>query len=289
MSDFEDYYRHLAMKNRKESTIELYRLLIGICVRTLEEGGMETDPNRIGEKELLCIISTLNGKEQYVKGCVEAFNRCVKYCTGIDQLGKMDILWNRPIISRTFIDNDEFNIMYKVSDPQERMVLVLGAAMGLRRGEIWGLRLTDISGNRMTIYGKGHGAKGLVVRMYISQFVNNEIKNYIEWRNDHSGMDLSDGKFIVYKDVHGNILGYKRKSGIGRIVDRISERAGIKATPHSLRRLFCTELYENGCDDIRLSDLMRHSNTELLKIYINPNEKKNENELEQMTSNLVKI
>jgi len=289
MCNYEKYYEHLAKRNRKDSTIKSYKDRIDICIKLLESNGLETDPHKMGEDELWFLISNLECQEQSIRMMVEAMNRCIRYHTKKDHMKCMDILWNRPTVKRVFISNDDFIKMYESADPRDRMILILGGALGMRRGEISNQMLNDINNEKITIKGKGHGKNGLVVQMDIPPVVNDELISYMEWRSDYKGKDLSEGRLIVYKDKCGNIRSYNKDKRIYEHVKGLAADQGISATTHSLRRLFCTELKENGCDELTLSDLMRHSNTELLKIYIKPNEDRKKSELIKMTSNLIKL
>ena len=289
MSDIEEYLEFLLKRNRKTNTVEVYRSRLRRSLSVLEKNGMETQIERISEKELWFLVSNMPGKESNVRMNIWTLNKCIEFFTGENLLEKMDILWNRPKPERLFITNDEFRRMYIIADPKERMILMLGAAMGLRRSEIWKLKLVDIKNDVLTIRGKGHGRDGLVVTMKMPTAVLNELKTYKQWRSSFSGKDHSEGRLIVYKDWDDNISTYKKDKYLYDVIYSLAKRAGIRATPHSLRRLFCTELHENGCGDIMLSELMRHSSTNLLKIYINVNEQKKNAELEDMSCRLVKL
>ena len=289
MELIERYIEHLLRTNRKQVTVDNYRSKIEICLKTLEKYGMDTSIEKIKEDDIWFLIANMNGKEQSIRQCVEALNRCILYNTGIDLMKKMDILWNRPIINRVFIDNCDFQKLYDAADAKERMILLLGAGMGLRRKEIWELKLKDIEEGYMTIRGKGHGKDGLLVRVKIPSIVRNELNRYMVWRSGHSGMDLSGGKLIVFKDNDDNIIEYKNPEAIFQAIGRLSRRSGVNATTHSLRRLFCTELYNNGSDPLVIKQLMRHSSLEMIYVYINQNELKANAELENMTSNLIKL
>lgn len=64
----------------------------------------------------------------------------------------------------------------------------------------------------------------------------------------------------IFEDYHGPNRAVLR----ALTVNRQEEIVGVDATCHSLRRLFCTNLYygvdgEGGCDLATLKDLMRHA------------------------------
>jgi len=71
------------------------------------------------------------------------------------------------------------------ADPTQRMILILGGMMGLRRSDIAGLRDGDIDGNRMVIRGKGHGRDGLVSVMEMPPPVTRELDRYFRWREPY--------------------------------------------------------------------------------------------------------
>ena len=266
MTQVEDYCQHLLDTGRKMSTVVTYRSSLEICIEMLGGAGMRTDARQIGEPEIYYLVGHLDMSEATARAYIMVLNGMIEYYTGISLVKKMHILWNRPNRHRVFITTDDLIKMYKVANIKERMILVLGAFMGLRRDEIQHIRLEDIRRDRILIHGKGHGKNGLVIEQPMPIEVREIIDKYIRWRNALPGIDRSDGRLIVYYDEYRNEVRYysDRGGSLSDIVSNLGKKVGVEATCHSLRRLFCTNLYygvdgEDGCDLATLKDLMRHA------------------------------
>ena len=266
MTQIEDYCQHLLDTGRKKSTVGTYRSSLEICITMLENAGMHHDAEQIGEADIYYLIGHLDMSEATARAYIMVLNGMIEYYTGISLVKKMRILWNRPNRHRVFITTDDLIKMYKAADIKEKLILVLGAFMGLRRDEMQHIRLEDIRRDRIIIHGKGHGKNGLVFEQPMPIEVREIIDRYIRWRNDLPGKDLSDGRLIVYYDERRNELRHyaDRCGSLSQIVSDLGKKVGVEATCHSLRRLFCTNLYygvdgDDGCDLATLKDLMRHA------------------------------
>ena len=139
------------------------------------------------------------------------------------------------------------------------------------------IRMQDIRRDRILIHGKGHGRDGLVYEQPMPIEVKQIIDRYLVWRKALTGADRSDGRLLVWYDKsHDRINRFADRSGrLTDIVKNLGERVGVTVTCHSLRRLFCTNLYygidgNGGADLVMVRDLMRHSSVDTtLNCYIN--------------------
>lgn len=266
MTQIDDYCEHLLSTGRKPSTIGTYRSALYICINLLKDAGIEWTAERIGEREIYYLVGHLDMGEATARAYLHVLNGMIEHYTGIPLVRKMKILWNRPNRHRVFITTDDFAKMFSAADAKERAILVLGAFMGLRRDEIQHIRLEDIRRDRILIHGKGHGKKGLVVEQPMPIEVREIIDRYIRERNAMTGTDRTDGRLIIYKDERsGELRHYADRCGsLSTAIRELGKKVGVEATCHSLRRLFCTNLYygvdgEPGCDLATLKDLMRHA------------------------------
>lgn len=276
MDQIEEYCEHLLSTGRKRSSVRVYRAMLKTCIRTLEEEGMQTDARKIGEAEIYYLVGHLDMSEATARAYIMTLNGMMMHYTGKDLVKRMRILWNRPNRHRVFITTDDFARMYSAADLRGKVILVLGAFMGLRRSEIQKIRLGDIHKDHIIVHGKGHGKNGLVVRQPMPIEVREIIDRYIRWRSSLPGTDCSDDRLIVYYDKDTDEIRHYYDDGgaISMLVKRLAESVGVDATCHSLRRLFCTNLYygvdgEGGCDLATLKDLMRHASVNTtLQCYI---------------------
>lgn len=297
MEQIREYCQHLLDTGRKKSTIGTYRSSLEICIGLLARAGMNTDARKIGEAEIYYLVGHLDMIEATARAYLMVLNGMIEYFTGVSVVRRMKILWNRPIRNRVFITTDDLIKMYSIADIKEKLILVLGAFMGLRRDEMQHIRLDDIRRDRIIIHGKGHGQNGLVFEQPMPIEVREIIDRYIRWRNSLPGIDRSEGRLIVYHDQRRNeIRRYADRCGaISEIVSELGQRAGVTATCHSLRRLFCTNLYygidgEGGCDLATLKDLMRHASVNTtLTCYIEVRDQEKEKALREFSADLGRV
>ena len=281
MDQIEEYCEHMLATGRKKSSVRVYRVMLRTCIETLADEGMETDARKISETEIYYLVGHLDMSEATAKAYIMTLNGMIEYYTGKALVKKMRILWNRPNRHRVFITTDDFARMYSAADIRGKTVLVLGAFMGLRRQEMQQIKLTDIRRDHIIIHGKGHGEKGMVVNQPMPIEVREIIDRYIRWRNSLPGKDCSDDRLIVYYDRDRDEIRHYYDDGgaLSMMVRRLGKSVGVDATCHSLRRLFCTNLYygvdgEGGCDLATLKDLMRHADINTtLECYINVRER----------------
>lgn len=254
-----------------------YERKLGQCLRILERAGMTIEPSGIGPYEVRYLLDNLPGSESTVRSKVSMLDQWVQWFTGKSVTAQMDILWNRKTEKRrVFIDGEQYRKLLDAAKPWERLVLILGGMMGLRRQEMVDIRLSDIMSDRIRIHGKGHGAEGLVADQPIPAGVPAEIDRYLRWRGTQRSCDdylliIPDGK------QHGGLSGRKYMAqNISRMIARLGWRVGVELTTHSLRRFFGTSVYDISGGDIDLTRrLMRHADPRVtLECYIRPNEKK---------------
>ena len=274
----EPYIERQTECGRKQLTIDDYRVKLGECIRLLESAGLTTDPSEIGEKEIRHLLRSLSGAEHTVKVKIKMFDRWLIWNTGTSVLARMDVLWNRHAVHRTFISECEYMHLLKDARPWERLILILGGMMGLRRTEMVNIQLDDVKDDRIRIHGKGHGPDGFVTDQPMPKAVRDEIRVFMRWRSRLVGP--SERYLLVIPDGHGGAAGRRYLAqNISRIMKKLGDRHGIELTTHSLRRFYGTNIYELTDHDVDLTRrLMRHADPRVtLECYIRPNElKKNE-------------
>lgn len=256
------YLRYLKEHGRRPLTIETVGIHLRHMIDILEEGGRPTKMKQIKLEDVRWLADQLNVKESTQAEYIRVFPR-MSIQLGCQDWGKrLDILYNRPEPERVWIDIEQFATLYEAAEPWDRMVLVLGAFMGLRRMEIANLRDEDIDlmGFKMTVHGKGHGPNGLVVVMDIPADVVREIENFRAYKEAHFKPAQGDdvGRFI-------QVPRWGRWTSIEPVtisqhIKYLGDANNIRVTTHALRRLYATTLVnvvEADLDTVRR--LMRHS------------------------------
>ena len=217
-------------------------------------------------------------KETSLRNYLGSLGLFCQFVTGRNPYREADINWNSiDSVNRKFIFDEDWFKLVGAANTNEYLVLVLGVAMGLRSGEIASIRLEDIDGDRLTIHGKGHGPKGKEEVVRMPPEVIDAINEWLPVRQriiEDNG-DRSDGKLLVnphYRPGKG-----LASSGVAAIVRGLCERTGVVMSPHSMRRLFATTLYDGGTDLVVLRTLMRHSKIDTtLDCYIHADPRKQE-------------
>ena len=284
----EDYLEFLRRHGRAPLTVRNYRDDIKVITRHLEKAGYSADPRDTTEETFEYLRETLPEKEETVRALLNAWDRYVGWATGRRILQGMGLLWNRRQVSRTFITPADYRRMLDAAaDPFERMVLVLGGMMGCRRCEMVRLRVGDIHAESVTLHGKGHN-RGLVIDQPINGTVRGEIARYMAWRAELPGIGSTDA-FLVHPRTHKG--GLDRETTVSDMIPRtvadIGRRVGVRASTHTLRRLFGTTIYDTTNDLVTTSRLLRHADVNVtVECYIEPSRNRERSALDLMTQAL---
>ena len=287
MAQTDAWIQDLMLNGRKRNTCATHRNNVRQCLRQLIIGGFSTDVNDIDSTSILYLWGTLRVKEEVRITYVRSLAQMVRFHTGKDILKEAKILRNREQFNRVFISTEDFCRAHRQADPFQRLILCLGAYMGLRRKEMAELRDCDIVGDMMTIHGKGHG-DGLIVSVKIPQPVMNAI---VEYRNSTYKMGIRADDYLIQTRSHGGILHMTTPARVGQEVCRLAKETGIHITTHSLRRFFATTLYyETDCDLQTVRSLMRHADlSTTMKCYVDAYQKNEREASDKLTEYISKM
>ena len=268
--DADVFLAYLSAKGRKATTIRTYREALRTLKRTMDSMGYGS-MRSLTSDDAVAIKDALTVSETSKKLYMTVLGRLTEVLTGANIVKEADILWNRCEKRRLFISVADFKTMIVSCDERERLVMMLGAYMGLRRCEMCSIRLDDIRGNVLRVKGKGHG-EGKIVDVAIPRPVMTAMTAYLNVRG-------SESEWLLLKRDGGRL----GTGAIGAIVRRISRRCRVSMTAHSLRRLYATTLYEVGTDLDTIRRLMRHNSVEtLVECYLNANPVKKEVAIESL-------
>lgn len=149
---------------------------------------------------------------------------------------------------------------------RDKTILELLFSTGLRVSELAALNRDQVNLERREFGVIGKGNKERVV--FLSDSAAQWLENYLSTRHD-------DYKplFIRYQGrtdsfEHGEKMRLTTRS-IERIVEKYVKQCGltIKATPHTLRHNFATDLLVNGADIRSVQEMLGHSNIATTQIY----------------------
>ena len=267
MTQTDEWLDHLREVNRKENTLHTHRNNVYRCLLFLYADNRSMDAHFIEVDDFHYLWRVMPVKEGVRMAYLRSLSAMVEYHTGTGLLKRTQILRNRDMRDRVFIRDDQLRRAFEVADPLQRLVLCLGAYMGLRRCEMHAIRDSDISDGVLTIHGKGHGTEGLVAYVQIPTPVLRAIEDYRV--SDYKRGVRKDDYLLQCRGRDGRI-GHISISRISDCMTRLAKNTGIRMTTHSLRRYYATTLYYTAGTDLQtLRRLMRHADiSTTLKCYI---------------------
>lgn len=137
-------------------------------------------------------------------------------------------------------------------------MLVYGS--GLRIGEVANLRVEDIESKKMRIFvreGKGNKERYTILPKQSLEMLRTYWSKYRQHKRRGRIFLSETGKPITVGVIREHFRKYRRKAKINE-----------KATVHTLRHNFATDLIERGATLIQVKELMGHSNIRSTMEYV---------------------
>lgn len=149
---------------------------------------------------------------------------------------------------------------------RDRAILEMLFSTGLRVSELASLNCDTINLGRCEFGVIGKGGKERVV--FISDSAANWVEKYLQIRNDTYKPLFVRFQGKVDPTNNGESMRLTTRS-IERIVEKYVKKLGlpVKATPHTLRHSFATDLLINGADIRSVQEMLGHSNISTTQIY----------------------
>lgn len=147
------------------------------------------------------------------------------------------------------LEPKEYQQIVKSTTGHVRDCIVFLGNTGLRRAEFMSLAPENINGQFLDIIGKGQKFRRIPVNSTVQA--------------------------ILTRSPNLNFIKSKKRSvkWLNRLCLEAAKTAGVEPfSPHSLRRRFATELYNNGVKIAIISKLLGHSSIQTTEIYLNVSE-----------------
>ena len=214
-------------------------------------------PGDVDFHKIRSLRNAFEDRQQTVQSNLRTFGDFVEFNHGFNPYREAKMRFTYEPTERTFIDNSEFREMHGEADITGRLILALGSSMGLRRSEMADISLKDIQGDKIVINGKGHGDYGKRSEAYIPDRTKEILDEYLEYRKTLIGeRDRSEGKLLLRNSKKkGTPMDF---NSVGYAVKKLAKKAEVRASCHTLRRLFCTNLAEDNPLEVVKAN-MRHS------------------------------
>ena len=141
-----------------------------------------------------------------------------------------------------------------------KTIFMLVYGSGLRIGEVANLRVEDIDSKKMRIFvreGKGNKERYTILPKQSLEMLRTYWSKYRQNKRRGRIFLSETGKAITVGVIREHFRKYRRKAKINE-----------KATVHTLRHNFATDLIERGATLIQVKELMGHSNIRSTMAYI---------------------
>ena len=286
MDETDEWLAHLSATGRKANTVRTHRTNVRQCLMYLKwyHGEEEIRAADITEDDIQFLWSAIPVKEEVRATYLRSLACMIEFHTGVDVVKRTDLLRNREVRDRIFVEDHELRTLWGAADPLQRLIIAFGAYMGLRRCEMHAMRECDIDGDRVTIHGKGHGNDGLVMTVRMPEPVLAALDRYRRYKATLSNEAVDD--YVLQSTDHRKRLHQIHEAQISGAITSLSKRTGIRVTTHSLRRYYGTTLYYQAhCDLQTVRKLMRHADiSTTLRCYIDAYDVKEREASDRLTS-----
>ena len=159
------------------------------------------------------------------------------------------------------LTKEELSTFFNVCDNFKfRTIFMLVYGSGLRIGEVANLRVEDIDSKNMRIFvraGKGNKERYTILPKQSLDMLREYWRKYRQHKRRGRIFLSESGKAITVGVIREHFRKYRRKAKINE-----------KATVHTLRHNFATDLIERGATLIQVKELMGHSNIRSTMVYV---------------------
>ena len=164
-----------------------------------------------------------------------------------------------------FFYYNELEEMFSVPDmttplgQRDRLLLEILYASGVRVSELVNIKLSDIDGMEIRIFGKG--AKERIG--HIGEYAKEVLDIYL--KDGYIALNKKNSEYLFLNNNGGKLS----VRGVRYLLDNIIEKTTInkKISPHMLRHSFATHLLNEGCDILSVQELLGHESLSATAIY----------------------
>ena len=271
------------IRSRSKFTLSSYRQKLGVVVRLLESLGKVTELESVTVSHLRLVVQHLltqplgvriqmpdnrplsvNSVRAYVRVTKAFFNWCYQEEL-IDKspVARLSLPTDAKRIKATLKPEhiEEMLASFDTSTTygfRDYVIFLLLLDTGMRLGEISQLKLSDVQGTYIKVFGKGRREREIGLHPEVSKMI---------WKYVHKYRRADENEDHLFMGHRGRL----EHSGIHEIVKRAQARSGlgdVKISPHVFRHTFAKMYMQSGGDLFKLSREMGHSDVQITKIYL---------------------
>lgn len=234
----------LKAKNYSPRTIEQYCSILKKFLRYFRK-----TPTRISSDEIVDYLSQFNQRNTIASTRGALMNYYHHVVGQTKKFKKIPYPKKENRVPQVMSQEVVIERISSIENIKHRMIISVLYGAGLRLSELLDLRLTDIDGNRKTVFVRsGKGKKDRVVP--ISDKLIQELRQYFKEYRPTSNL---------FEGQHG---GRYSSTSVQNIC-----RKHLKCNPHLLRHSHATHLIESGVDVSEVSKRLGHAKLETTMVY----------------------
>ncbi len=243
-------------------TLRFYKFTAGKFVEWLKSNSINS-PEDIASRHVRSYLAELNAKglsDSYINGHARAIRTLLRFLHSENYISHLITFKMPPIAKKRLLvlSVDELKkVIQACLSPRDKAIVLLLADSGIRRAELCALNWSDVDIKTGIVrIERGKGGKSRTVVMGVN--TRRALLAYRRTINNNSNSAL-------FQTKNESRL---TPRGLRSALLRVGERAGVKVTPHALRRTFATLSLRAGMNILQLQALLGHSSLDMTRQYI---------------------
>jgi len=258
-------------RNYSEYTLRDYQYAIKRQFRALKDEGMTINPRKVGRNELLFLRNDyfFEVSPRYKWNMISMLICFCKWA-GNTEIGRIKLNFgdtSRKNV-RWLSEEEVKTLMNTVETPMEELIIHCELALGMRRVEVQRLCIDSFHFGRnsyISVHGKGRNG-GKYRQIPTRRDTREILEQYLEFRKGIVRGQTDNGLLLIH-NWRGSLKGYG-KTGIDKILDNLSRRAGVKFANHDLRRTMGRRMYRAGVKVEEIGSILGHSDNKTTLGYL---------------------
>lgn len=245
-----------------QKTLNWYSYALGKVIQWFIENGITT-PQEIEARHIRAFLSKMaenNLADSYIHNNARAIRTMLRFFYN-EKYISAPIVFKMPTMAEKrllCLSAKDIQLLLEACQTiRDKIVLLLMVDTGLRRAEVCALNWGDVdvsNGLVRVVRGKGGKARSVVAGIATRRALL-AYRTQLNPKPDQPLFQTKDG-------------GRFTNNGLRSLLLRIGDRAGVKVTPHALRRTFATMSLRAGMNLLHLQGLLGHTTIEMTRRYV---------------------
>lgn len=278
----EEYEERLVRERKSKKTLKSYNWVLDRSFDELKNKGMETNPKKVGEKEIDHLwLNFYAGEENYKRWQLSIVEGFLKF-NGNHIMSELKIGWTKTSRKNVnWLSPEDAMLVKDEAEGVEKVLVHLELELGLRRIEVMRLTPDSFRGDVVHVHGKGRGGgKHRTVRYHrdtrtLVQWMLHERERMIREvirLNPHANIPSG---FLIWQS--GRRIGAYKETSMDNILKKLKNRLEVEYgrpfdfSHHTLRRTGGRMMWKAGARLETIKDILGHESTDQTVVYLGIN------------------